>query len=77
MLIRIFDVLTALFRVDDLAALDANREGIAAIINILMGPIANVLRAVGRRPLGISACRRAEKQASQCADQQQCFAKTK
>ena len=62
--------------VPDLAGYYANREWVAAVIYILMGPVANVLRALGRGPLGICACSGADEQTKQRTNQQQCFAKT-
>ncbi len=77
MLVLIRDVFAAPFSgLVDGAAYDANREGIAAIFSLLiMGPVTNVLGAVGRRALGICAGSGADDQASQGADEHQCFAK--
>lgn len=75
MLVLVREVFAALFRIDDLAADDADREWIATIRGgAVMGPVADVLRAIGRRTLGVRyAGRGTENQ----ADQQQGLTKTK
>ena len=76
MLVVIRELFAALFRIDDLVADDADRERIAAILNGLMAPLADVLYAVGCRALGVRACNGPENQARQGADQKQCLTKT-
>jgi len=68
-LVLVRKVFAALFRIDDLATDDADREWIAAILDGLMGPIADVLRALGRRPFRVCARYDAEKEAGTCTDQ--------
>ena len=76
MFVRICKVFAALFRIDDLAADDADRERIAASVLDFMRPVADVLRALGRRPFRVCARYDAEKEAGTCADQQHGLTKT-
>jgi len=76
MLVVVREGFAALFRIDDFSFNDADRERIAPVVLDLMGPIADVLHALGRRPFRVCARYEAEKEAGTYADQQQGLTKT-
>lgn len=69
MLVVIREVFAALFWIDDLVANGAYGKRIAAVLNVLMGPVADVLFAVGCGAFRIRhACGGAKKQGGERAD---------
>lgn len=76
MLVVIHDAFAAFFRVHDFAVLDAHGEWIAAVVRHFMRAVTDVLFTCRRRALGICTGDGTEHHAGQCANQQQCLAKT-